>query len=144
LNKRGRSKEILQSIDTANTVKRTKWGAAAVTLLIFLASWIGRPPNRKVPKELVGEWHTTDANYADRTFELDPVCITFTTGDDTVSVGFIKEVKEVPEAGYILYTISYTVDDATNEVSFYYDMSKGNVIWFRNQERVVWRKDKDS
>jgi len=131
-------------MDTTNIVKRAKWGAAAVTLLIFLASWIGRLPNRQVPKELVGEWHTTDANYADRTFELDPVCITFTTGDDTVSVGFIKEVKEVPEAGYILYTISYTVDDATNEVSFYYDMSKGNVIWFRNQERVVWRKDKDS
>jgi hypothetical protein len=144
LNKRERSKEILQRIETANIVKRTKWGAAAVTLLIFLASWIGRPPNRQVPKELVGEWHTTDPNYADRTFELDPVCITFTTGGDTVSVGFIKEVKEVQEGNRILYTISYTVDDAPNKVSFYYDLNKGTVILFKNQERVVWRKDQDS
>ena len=131
-------------IDATNIVKRTKWGAAAVTLLIFLASWIGRAPNRHVPKELVGEWHTTDANYADRTFELDPVCITFTTGGDTVSVGFIKEVKEVQEGNRILYTVSYAVDDAPNAVSFYYDLNKGKVIWFKNQERVVWRKDQEN
>jgi len=125
-------------------MNRTILAGAAATLLIFLAAWIWRAPNKHVPKELVGEWHTTDPNYADRTFELDPVCITFTTGGDTVSVGFIKEVKEVAEGSRILYTISYTVDDTPNEVSFYYDLNKGKVIWFKNQERVVWRKDLDS
>ena len=113
-------------------------------MLIFLAAWNWRPPNRQVPKELVGEWHTADPIYADRTFELDPVCITFTTGGGTASVGFIKEVKEVPEGSRILFTISYTVDDGSNEVSFYYDLSKGKIIWFKNQEKVVWRKDQDS
>jgi hypothetical protein len=128
-------------INSTTLMKRIMWAEAAAALLILLTAWIWRPPNKRVPKELVGEWHTTDPNYADRTLELDPVCITFTTGGDTISVGFIKEVKEVPEAGRILYTILYTVNDAPNQVSFYYDMSKGNVIWFRNQERVVWRKD---
>jgi len=36
------------------------------------------------------------------------------------------------------------VDDVPNKVSFYYDLTKGNVILFKNQERVVWRKDQDS
>jgi hypothetical protein len=124
--------------------KRMLWGAIAAIALIFLSAWIWRPPNTLVPQELVGEWHTTDPNYADRTLELDPVCITFSTGGDTVSVGFIKEVKEVEEPGRILYTISYTVDDTPNQVSFYYDVSKGNVIWFRNQQRVLWSKDQVS
>ena len=138
------SRDVAEMIDTTKIMKRTMWAMAAATLLILLAAWIWRPPNKHVPKELVGEWHTTDPNYADRTFELDPVCITFTTGGETVSVGFIKEVKEVQDGSRILYTISYTADDAPNEVSFYYDLNKGNAIWFKNQEKIVWRKNQDS
>jgi hypothetical protein len=120
------------------------WAAAAATLLIFLASWIWRPPSKQIPKALVGEWRTTDPNYADRTFELDPVCVTFSTGGGAVSVGFISEVTQVPESGRILYTISYTVDDAPNQVSFYYDMNRGNIIWFKNQEKIAWTKSENS
>jgi hypothetical protein len=129
------------------TSKNKNWGSwagAAVILLVLLAAWTWRAPNKLVPTELVGEWHTSDPNYADRTFELDPVCISFTTGDGTVSVGFIKEVKEVPEGSRILYTISYTVDDEPNEVSFYYDLKNDKTIWFKNQKSIAWRKDQDS
>jgi hypothetical protein len=131
-------------IEKTKDMKRMIWAVAAALLLILLATWIWRAPHKQVPKELVGEWHTTDPNYADRSFEIDSVCITFTTGGGTVSTGFIKEVKEVPEGSRTLFTISYTVDDAPNEVSFYYDPNKDNIIRFKNQEKVVWKKDKDS
>src|SRR5882762_11031517 len=111
--------------DMKKSMNRTMFAGAGVALLIILAVWICRAPNRRFPKELIGEWHTTDPMYADRTFELDPVCISFTTGGRTVAVGFIQEVKEVSEPGRTLYTISYSMDDAQNVVSFYYDLNKG-------------------
>ncbi len=131
-------------IKMTKSTKSTIWAGAAATLLIFLAAWVWRTPRQQVPKELVGEWHTTDPRYADRTFGLDNVCVTFTTGGGSVSTGFIKEVKQVPEGSRILYTISYTLDDAPNVVSFYYDPIRGKVIRFKNQEKIVWTKDQDS
>jgi hypothetical protein len=133
----------MKRVDTFKNKSRGSWAGAAVTLLVLLAAWTWHAPNKIVPPELVGEWHTTDPKYADRTFELDPVCISFTTGDGTVSVGFIKEVKEIPEGSRILYTISYTVDDEPNEVSFYYDLKNDKTIWFKNQKNIAWRIDHD-
>jgi hypothetical protein len=125
-------------------MKRVLWAGAAATLLILLLAWGWPAPQKQVPQELVGEWHTTDPNYADRTFEIDSVCINFTTGGGTVSTGFIKEVKQVAQGNRTLYIISYTVDDTPNEVSFYFDWGKGKTIRFKNQEHVVWRKDEKS
>jgi len=56
----------------------------------------------------------------------------------------LKEGKEVREGSRTLYTISYTVDDASNEVSFDYDSNKGTIIRVKNQEKVARRKDQDS
>jgi hypothetical protein len=131
-------------MESTKSMKSTIWAAVAVALLILLAAWVWPSSNKQVPKELMGEWHTTDPNYADRSFEINSVCINFTTGGGKVSTGFIKEVKEVSEGSLTLYTISYTVDDAPNEVSFYYDQSKGKVIRFKNQEKIVWKKDQES
>jgi hypothetical protein len=134
----------MKRVDTFKNKNWGSWAGAAVTLLVLLAAWTWAAPNKLVPTELVGKWHTTDPKYADRTFELDPVCISFTTGDGTVSVGFIKGVKEVPDGNRILYTISYTVDDEPNEVSFYYDLKNDKTIWFKSQKNIAWRKNQDS
>jgi len=124
---------------------RTIWVAATVAIfLIVLTSWIWRARHRQIPDELVGEWHTTDPNYSDRWFEIDSVCINFGTGRGSVSTGFIKEVKAVPEAGKTLYTISYSVDGTANEVSFYYEPGRDKVIRFKHQENTIWIKDKGS
>lgn len=131
-------------MDTSRHKNKEIWVGVTITLLILVAASTWRVPNRLVPTALVGKWHTKATNYADRTFELDPVCISFTTGDGTISVGFIKEVEEVSEGGRMLYTVSYTVDEEPNQVSFYYDPNNGRTIWFKNQENVVWRKDHDS
>lgn len=101
------------------------------------------PTHKRLPDALVGEWRTTDALYADRALILDQVCITFTTGqsktgENTLSVGFIKDVKQISQGNRTLYTVSYTVDDVPNQVTFYYDASTG--ISFKNQDRIVWKK----
>jgi hypothetical protein len=96
------------------------------------------PTHKRLPDDLVGEWRTSEPLYADRALILDQVCITFTTGEATLSVGFIKDVKQVSEGSRILYTVSYTVNDVPNQVSFYYDASAG--ISFKNQDRIIWKK----
>ncbi len=80
--------------------------AFAVVLVIYVAARNWHVPSFRVPSDLIGEWHTTDPNYGDRTFEIDPVSISFTTGDGAISVGFIKDLKEISEGSRILYTIS--------------------------------------
>ena len=108
--------------------------------LIVLASWIWRPANTLLPNELIGEWHTSNAIYSDRSFEIDPVSIRFGTGGGTVSTGFIKKVSAVQQGARTVYTISYQTDESVNKVVFYYETAKG-VIHFRNQEDIAWTKD---
>ena len=137
------SKKVTQMIDIPKGLKKPiqGWAPAGITaiFLIIVAAWMWQTPARKhLPEELWGEWRTTDPSYADRAFELDNVCINFTTGEGTISVGFVKDVKEISEGNRTLYTVSYTVDDAPNEVSFYYEPNNG--LWFKNQEKVVWKR----
>jgi hypothetical protein len=112
-------------------------------LLILIAFWFWHTPgNKHLPDELLGAWHTTNPVYANRTFTIDDVCITFTTGEGSISVGFIDDVQQIPAGTRTLYTVSYTVDGVPNVVSFYYDNGKN--LWFKNQEKVVWQKDENS
>lgn len=115
--------------------------AVGAIALIIVASWIWRPADTLVPDDLVGEWHTSNANYSDRSFEIAPVSISFGTGQGTVTTGFIKKVSAVPQGARTLYTISYTTDETVNQVSFYYETVKGKVIRFTNRESVAWTKD---
>jgi hypothetical protein len=144
-----RSKKDTQLIEIAKSLIKPiqAWapiGIAAI-FLIAMAAWMWRTsPSKELPDELLGEWHTVNPIYADRTFELDQICITFTTGEGTISVGFIKDVKEIPDGNRTLYTVSYTVDGVPNEVSFFYDPNNGKNLWFKNQEKVVWKKDQGS
>src|SRR5215469_10379558 len=102
--------------------------SAGVVLLIILAFWIvwrpWRPSKLQVPGDLIGVWHTPNANYADRSFEINPVSISFGTGEGTVTTGFIKKVSAVQQGARTLYTIRYTTDGTVNQVSFYYEIAK--------------------
>ena len=109
--------------------------------LITLAFWVWRSADTLVPVELIGEWHTSNATYSDRSFEIDPVSISFGTGAGTVTRGSIRKVSAVPQGARTLYTISYKTDESVNKVSFYYETGKGKVIRFRNQENIAWTKD---
>jgi hypothetical protein len=115
--------------------------AVGTISLITLAFWVWRSANTLVPDELIGEWHTSNAIYADRSFEIDPVSISFGTGGGTVTTGFIRKVSTVQQGARTLYTISYQTDESVNEVCLYYETAEGKVIHFRNQESIAWTKD---
>ena len=114
----------------------------AVVLLILLGIWISPAHNPKVPGDLIGEWRTTNRYYSDRIFELDSVSINFGTGIGSVDTGFIDDVRAVSEGHETLYTINYTVDGVSNQVSFYYNDVK-KVIEFKNQRGIEWRKQQE-
>ena len=75
---------------------------------------------------------------------IDESTINFETGDGKVSVGFIDAVKWVQVDNRILYTIKYSLNGASNNVSFYFEAGKDKTIRFKNQVGVIWTKDKDS
>src|SRR3974390_783962 len=118
---------------------------AAIGLAVLLGlSWYFHPAVNRGPDDLIGSYHRSDTNYADRALEIDAVSISFATGEGKVTVGIINSVKMKLDGGKVLYTITYTSDEARNQVSFYYEAAKQQVIRFKNQERVVWAKDKST
>ena len=123
------------------SLEKMMLAAVGAISLITLAFWIWRSASTPLPDELIGEWHTSNAIYSDRSFEIDPVSIRFGTGGGTATTGFIKKVSAVHQGARTVYTISYQTGESLNKVVFYYETAKGNVIHFRNQEDIAWTKD---
>jgi hypothetical protein len=124
----------------------TVLAAIMVAFVVLLMALYWRPPNRKVPEQLVGEWRTSDPKYSDRQLDITYASISFTTGDGTVSTGFIKEIKAVQNGASTLYTVVYDLEGTSNELSFYYEMgsAKVGVIRFKNQQAMIWTKIENS
>ena len=123
------------------SLKKLILASVGAIALIVLVSRVWQPADTRVPDDLVGEWHTSNANYSDCSFEIAPVSVSFGTGHGTVTTGFIKKVSAVQQGARTLYTISYTTDETVNKVSFYYETVKGKVIRFRSQEGIAWTKN---
>ena len=100
--------------------KRYLWVLTAVTALVVLISWSAQSKPRGIPDELVGVWKSSDPSYADRSFEIGLVSISFGTGEGTVSTGFIRNIDVVLQGDRLLYNVSYDEDGTRHEVSFYY------------------------
>jgi hypothetical protein len=120
-----------------------KLGFVVVTAIIF-GCWIWHPEPMQVPQDLIGEWRTTDPTYADRALVIDQSTINFETGNGKVSVGFIDRIKVSQVDNRTLFTIKYSLNGATNNVSFFYENGKNKTLRFKNQETVVWTKDATS
>ena len=120
--------------------------AVVVAFLVLLTALYWHPSNKKVPEQLVGEWRTSNPKYFDRQLDISYASISFTTGERTVSTGFIKEIKTVQEGARTLYTVVYDLEGTPNELSFYYEIGKTNVgvIRFKNQEDMIWTKIENS
>jgi hypothetical protein len=112
---------------------------AFVGMLIFFY-WTYK--DRNIPRQLIGDWNTSDPNYSDRYFNIGPTTISFTTGNGTVSTGWIKEIKTVQTGVSTLYIIEYDVNGTANELSFYYETKKpkASIIRFKNQKNTIWTK----
>jgi len=126
----------------AKSSTRTVWIVlAGIAALVLLAGTM-RSAKHRVPEELLGEWHTSDPNYADRFFEITPASITFTTGGTSGSTGLIKQVTTAPDGNRTLYTVQYDLEGAHNVVSFYLELglANGYVIRFKNQPHTMWTR----
>jgi hypothetical protein len=116
-----------------------KWAGIATFVALILVYVKVR--HVMVPQELVGTWHTADARYAGRSFEIGYATVNFGTGEEGVSTGFVEDIQSTPGEHGTLYTISYSQDDTKSQVSFYYDGNGDKTIRFKNQDETTWVKD---
>jgi hypothetical protein len=97
------------------------------------------------PEDLIGVWKTSAPQYEDRFFEMKKDEIIFGTGPGTFDSHVINKVemgKVRGEEGK-LYTIYYKNQEGVEDkFSFYYNPGKGGAIRFKNQEKIVWTKEK--
>ena len=131
--------------EAKSTKKRTRWlaiiaGVAVVALVITYA----RVQRVKVPDELVGTWRTDELKHADHPFEISYATVNFGTDAESVSTGFIKDIRALEQDGRTLYTIFYTADGSEAQISFYYEAAGTRTIRFKGQEQMVWKKDAGS
>jgi hypothetical protein len=114
-----------------------------IFLIIFFAFQCGKKTD--VPDILIGVWKTSAPQYEDRFFEIKKDEIIFGTGEGTFDTHRIKniEMEEVRGEGSSLYTIYYkNLEGQEYKFSFYYDPIKHGVIRFKNQEKIMWTKEK--
>jgi hypothetical protein len=121
-------------------VVRVLSGFGLIVVVLIAAAWIWAPAPRLVPENLVGEWVSSDARYDDRMFEIDHVSVNFGTPGAKVTVGFIQSVTAEPEGPKTLYTIAYVANNLPGQITFYYDTSKGETLYFKNRQTVFWTK----
>ena len=121
-------------------VVRVLSGFGLIVVVLIAAAWIWAPAPRLVPENLVGEWVSSDARYDDRMFEIDHVSVNFGTPGAKVTVGFIQSVTAEPEGTRTLYTIAYVANDLPGQITFYYDTSKDETLYFKNRQTVFWTK----
>ncbi|MBS1864600.1 MAG: hypothetical protein JSS69_01665 [Acidobacteria bacterium] len=71
--------------------------------------------------------------------EISPVTITFGTGANTESTGFIQKCDESQDGNLIQYRISYKTDDGEDNLVFSYNrLSKE--IQLKNQRTFTWHQ----
>jgi hypothetical protein len=123
-----------------NPVVRLVTGFGLIVALLVAAALIWGPSAHQVPDTLVGEWVSSDPRYDDRVFEIDPVSVNFGTPGSKVTVGFVKSVTAEPVDGKTLYTIQYVANNLPGQVTFFYDTSSGESIYFKNRQNVFWTR----
>ncbi len=120
---------------------------ALVAVLIFFIIILGCESKKiaGVPDNLIGAWGTSDPTYADRPFEIRKEEIIFHTGGGNFDTYRIKkiEVESAPQKGSSLYIIHYKIlEGKVYKFSFYYDPAGNGAIRFKNQQEILWTKEK--
>jgi hypothetical protein len=142
----GENRAEKKIMPTENGTKTQRWLIfVAVIALVALLATHWQLQRLNVPAELIGTWKTATPQYADRSLEISHHSITFATGPGTESTGFIDDIEATANRDGALYTISYSANGEHQHVSFYYsDVDGKKSIHFKNQQGIVWLKDKSS
>ncbi len=107
-------------------------------IMVFFGFQCGK--NNTAPDPLIGVWKTSDPTYADRFLEIDRSTITFGIGEGKIDTHSITNINV--EKGN-LYTIHYKNQEGQRfKCSFIYHPAGQGVITFKNQNQIVWTKEK--
>ncbi len=120
------------------------------TLLIALFFGFQCGKNKALPDHLIGVWETSDPKYADRIFEITRNELIFQTGETTFDTYSIKSIEmekvpggQVPGGQSLLYTITYkSIEGLQYKFSLYYNPVGQGEIRFKNQDQILWTKEK--
>jgi hypothetical protein len=125
---------------------KLKYIFISIFALTFLLAFIWFPKqNTRFPENLIGTWTTSEKKYIDRFFELTPNTLTYGIGREKRNAYNISNMKKDVQNNTVLYTIEYHNSDGVQYArSFYYDVTKGGVIKFKNQKNIPWTKMKDT
>jgi len=96
-----------------------------------------------IPDDLLGVWKTSAPKYKRCFFEITKDSITFVNRDSLEGhdINTIVKIEITKEEKQILHTIHYKkMKGEEYKFSFYYDMSEGGTIRFKNQKEIEWRK----
>jgi len=91
-----------------------------------------------IPDQLIGVWITTEADYADRAFEISNTSVSFRTapGEDHVTSHRIEALHQDKKQHATDYTIVYS-----NGLQFSFTYEKNaDVIRFANQPEFFWSR----
>ncbi len=117
--------------------------ARALIAFSLLSALSGCQAEPDLPDHLVGTWTTRAPQYADRFLEFRSDSLGFGTGDGSIESYRIASIETVDEGEQTLYTISYANQEGQEYMlSFYHDLRKGGVIWFKNQDHLIWTKER--
>lgn len=118
-----------------------------VLLVVIMTTFFGFQcgKNKNAPDYLVGVWRTSHEKYADRFFEIERNSITFDIGEGKSATHRIinVEIEKTPKEKGTLYTIYYKHEEGEKlKFSFYYDPANQGQIRFKNQDQIVWTKER--
>jgi len=122
--------------------KLKKYHLISVILLAAVAMNCGKITT--LSDDLIGTWKTSNTIYTGTFFELKRDAVVFGTKDGDVNTYRILEVKKqkMENNEWDSYTIFYQDNDFHRvEFSFFYRASDTQVIRFKNQPVLVWKKE---
>ena len=103
--------------------------------------WVQRDDSVEIPEKLFGRWTTTDPRYVDRFFDLSESSVVFGVGDGDIAVYTTDSIQGVLEDGRTMFNVIFIDDEGVEySQSLYFSKSDDNLLLFKNQNGVGWRK----
>ena len=125
----------------------TKHGLTLVCAILFsticgCALW----EDETLPDELIGVWETDAPRYRNCPTEISKRHVIFQTVTGESDINTITKVEKTTEKGKTLYHIHYKNSEGlVYRLSFFfYKTPEGDVIQYKNQSQLIWKKKKSS
>jgi hypothetical protein len=121
-----------------------KWIVIGVVVLMAVIVKFWPENGGDVSESVFGVYVTEDSRYVDRQFRLSQQIVVFGTGEDEEVVYSLTDIRQMPDQGRSLYTITFQENRGEEiQQSFYFDDQDQGEIEFKNNPDVLWTKVED-